>query len=113
MDSEILCNQLMEKIPELLSKNNPELALLYYHAVLHMIEREKLGVEWLDKLISLLSPNEPNKFGIEWLYTFISTTSSLISFLTNQEKIQLYGRLLKVAENKKMLKQLYFNIFYN
>jgi hypothetical protein len=86
MKSEVICDQLLQEITVLLSKNNPELALLYFHAVLHTAERDKLSAEWIDKLIT--------------------TLPRVINLLAMDKQIALYERLLKLAESKKLTSQI-------
>jgi HEAT repeat protein len=86
MSLEITCDKLLQEISVLLSKNNPELALLYFHAVLHTAERDKLSAEWIDKLIT--------------------TLPQVINLLAMDKQIALYERLLKLAESKKLAPQI-------
>jgi HEAT repeat protein len=83
MNLEITCDKLLQEIPVLLSKNNPELALLYFHAVLHMAERDKLPVTWIDELIIVLP--------------------QIINLLAMDKQIAAYERLLKLAEKNQLV----------
>lgn len=86
MHTETICNKLLDEIPLLLSKNNPELGLLYFYAALHMAERDKLCESYIARLITALA--------------------QVICFISIDKQIALYERLLTIAETKKLTAQI-------